>query len=137
MGYSDTPKPLRGIGGYGEVYGGTIPAITWARFMGPAHEGVPVVDFAEPGPLPPPSSGIRTQPPEYAIPTAPRDCGGTSCYDLPLVTSPTTAPPPVTTPEGAVIEGGAEPPPAPPTTMRPRTGAPTTTITAPEKRPET
>lgn len=137
MGYSDTPKPLRGIGGYGEVYGGTIPAATWARFMGPAHEPWPVVEFAEPGPLPPPSSGIRTTPPEYAIPTAPRDCGGVACYDLPIVTTPTTAPPPVTTPDGAVVEGEPEDAPRPTTTMRPRTGAPTTTITAPRKRPET
>lgn len=126
MGYSDEPRPLRGIGGFGEVYGGTIPAATWARFMGPAHESLPVVEFTPPGPLPPPSSGIRTVPPEYAIPTAPGDCGQ-ACVQLPVLTPPTTPPPPE-------AEGEERRPP--PTTSAPRTGAPTTTITVPEKRPE-
>lgn len=131
MGYSDTPKPLRGIGGFGEVYGGTIPAMTWARFMRPAHDGLPVIDFPEPGPLPPPSSGIRRVPTKYAIPTAPRECGEGSCYDIPVLVAPTTEAPPVTDAEGEPVD-----PPRTTTTMRPRTGAPTTTITVPRTRSE-
>jgi membrane peptidoglycan carboxypeptidase len=33
---------------YRYVYGGVLAAPTWARFMRPAHEGLPVVGFAEP-----------------------------------------------------------------------------------------
>ena len=129
LGHSDTLRPLRNIGGFGTIYGGTVPALTWRRFMEPAHEGLPVVDFPAPGPLPPPASGIRSVPDGLALPEVPRDCGG-SCYGIPLVTTPSTLPP---DPEAG--------PDAPPqvadttTTTRPRTGAPTTTITLPEGSP--
>jgi penicillin-binding protein 1A len=33
MGFADSQRPLVGIGGYGRVYGGTLPAATWAAFM--------------------------------------------------------------------------------------------------------
>ncbi len=36
MGYSDSRRPLIGIRGQDRVYGGGIPAQTWAAFMGPA-----------------------------------------------------------------------------------------------------
>jgi penicillin-binding protein 1A len=38
MGYSDSRRPLTGIRGEDRVYGGSIPAETWAAFMGPALE---------------------------------------------------------------------------------------------------
>jgi len=38
MGYSDSRRPLLDIRGEDRVYGGTIPAQTWAAFMGPALE---------------------------------------------------------------------------------------------------
>jgi len=118
MGYSDEPRPLRNIGGYGEVYGGGLPAVTFRRFMGPAHEGLPVVPFPVPGPLPPPASGIRVVPRDARVPEVPRDCGG-PCADIPLVTSP-TLPDPDAPPRDA--EAADIP-----------TGAPTTTITMPKK----
>ncbi len=79
IGHADEPRPLGRIGGFGEVGGGSIPAQTWARFMGPAMEGQPVVDFVAPGPLPPPgegftgarSAGSGRRPLEL-----PADCGG-------------------------------------------------------------
>ena len=38
MGYADSRRPLLDIRGEDRVYGGTIPAQTWAAFMGPALE---------------------------------------------------------------------------------------------------
>ena len=38
MGYSDSRRPLIGIRGQDRVYGGSIPAQTWAAFMGPVLE---------------------------------------------------------------------------------------------------
>jgi len=94
MGYSDAPKPLLNINGFGVVFGGTLPALTWKRFMGPAVEGQPVVPFPEPGVLPAPSSGIRKSS-RQSFPNVVKDCGG-PCVVMPTLTSPpsTAAPPP-------------------------------------------
>ncbi|MEZ5141584.1 MAG: transglycosylase domain-containing protein [Acidimicrobiales bacterium] len=123
MGYSDTPKPLLGIGGFGQVMGGTIPARTWAQFMGPAMEPLPVVPFAEPGILPSPTSGIRKASRE-ALPTITRDCGG-PCVELPVLTTPSLVPTDPARP-GAPPATPAPPAPPPPTTT-----STTATIAAP------
>ncbi|MEZ5206569.1 MAG: transglycosylase domain-containing protein [Acidimicrobiales bacterium] len=111
IGYSDTPKPMRGIGGFGTVQGGTIPAITWARFMGPAHDGLPVEEFVTPGVLPLPTSGLRKAE-RLNLDSIISECGG-ACVDVPELTTPTTEPP----------EGEGEPAPEVPeetTTTAPR-----------------
>jgi penicillin-binding protein 1A len=36
MGHADSQRPLVGVDGHGPVYGGTVPAETWAAFMGAA-----------------------------------------------------------------------------------------------------
>ncbi|HYF45191.1 MAG TPA: transglycosylase domain-containing protein, partial [Acidimicrobiales bacterium] len=71
MGYSDVPRPLEGIKGLGSVTGGSFPAQTWQRFMAQAHEGVPVIGFVPPGPLPDlvPTAGEPA--PEAPVPPAP------------------------------------------------------------------
>jgi membrane peptidoglycan carboxypeptidase len=51
IGYRDSLKPLRGIKGVSSVAGGTLPAITWARFMNDAMEGLPVVQFTDAAPI--------------------------------------------------------------------------------------
>jgi penicillin-binding protein 1A len=77
MGYADDPRPLENIGGYGSVTGGSIPAATWAAFMEPAHENLPLVEFAEPGPLPAPGGGPAITPAPRDYPASPPlDCGG-------------------------------------------------------------
>ncbi len=77
LGYSDEPRELRDIGGYGVVTGGTLPAHAWATFMAAAHESWPVVEFLEPGPLPVPPGTLSIEPGarRYAegLPTG---CGG-------------------------------------------------------------
>jgi penicillin-binding protein 1A len=52
IGYSNDQKtPLRGIKGVDRVFGGTIPARTWQRFMRQAVEKVPVTKFSEDPPI--------------------------------------------------------------------------------------
>jgi len=57
---NSTQAPLKGIYSRGTyvpcVYGGTLPAETWADYMGAALKGLPATDFAQPPvALPPPS----------------------------------------------------------------------------------
>jgi penicillin-binding protein 1A len=52
MGYANNQvTPLRNIHGFGVVYGGTIPAITWHTFMAEALKDVPATDFGQPAPI--------------------------------------------------------------------------------------
>ncbi|MBW3548729.1 MAG: penicillin-binding protein, partial [Actinobacteria bacterium] len=51
IGYSDAPRPLRGIKGVRAVTGGSLPADTWESFMREALAGVPVTEFTEPPPI--------------------------------------------------------------------------------------
>ncbi len=93
MGHTDGLYPLRGIKGYGLVFGGDIPARTWNAFMKPAHDGVPVIDFPEPGPLPPPTGGAMVaarSPVRRPVPDFPADCDGscTTAPSLPPAQSP-------------------------------------------------
>jgi penicillin-binding protein 1A len=52
LGYKDSNKhPLYNIHGYAKVFGGSLPAMIWAKFMRFAHRDLPVDGF----PAPPPS----------------------------------------------------------------------------------
>lgn len=89
MGHTDGLYPLRNIGGYGLVFGGTIPARTWGAFMTAALAGQPAIDFPTPGPLPAPSGEATRSgraPRQQPVPDFPADCGG------PCEQSPTLAP---------------------------------------------
>ena len=135
LGHPDGNHPLAGVQS-GPVFGGTIPALTWKAFMKPALDGLPVLDFPVPGPLPPPGTGTVVQ----ADPQSP---------DQPLVElAPTirgaqerTIPDLATDCGGPCIVGGSPslpPPAAPPTTLPPpptttTTTAPTTTTTTTKK----
>lgn len=138
IGYSDAPKSLYNIGGFsGPIMGGTLPARTFAEFMRAAHEGAPVVEFAEPGILPPPSSKIRQAPEVSPVSDLPLDCNG-PCVATPTLTSPSTAPPEEEAVcsedagEGCPTRESAES--AETTTTRPRTGAPNSTVATLPKR---
>jgi membrane peptidoglycan carboxypeptidase len=72
VGYAETPQPLFGIGGYSEVYGGTIPALIWHDFMAAATEGMPVRQFREPF-----FDGYSIGPPTPAPAPAPSPTGAT------------------------------------------------------------
>ncbi len=99
IGHADQPHPLGSIGGFGEVGGGSIPAQTWARFMGPAMQGQPVVDFVPPGPLPPPGEGFtgaRSAGSARRLPEVPADCGGPCVQEGDPDPAPTAQAPPTT-----------------------------------------
>ncbi len=52
LGYKDSLKPLRGIKGIrGGVTGGSLPAMTFHRYMTAALENEPVLQFAQPLPI--------------------------------------------------------------------------------------
>jgi penicillin-binding protein 1A len=100
MGDADKPRTM------GNVFGGDVPAATWANFMRPAHEGLPVLDFAVPGFLPPPKGdlegSVRRPVQRAPVPLA-RDCGG-PCVRTPGLAAPTTTT--TTAPAPAAEEGG-------------------------------
>jgi penicillin-binding protein 1A len=47
VGYPDRQEPMTDVHGTA-VTGGSFPATIWQRFMAPAHEGLPVVEFPAP-----------------------------------------------------------------------------------------
>ncbi|MEO6120989.1 MAG: penicillin-binding transpeptidase domain-containing protein, partial [Acidimicrobiales bacterium] len=60
MGYSNNQKtPLRSIRGVDKVFGGTLPAQTWKRFMSRALTDVPVTDFSDVPPITDLASALR------------------------------------------------------------------------------
>jgi membrane peptidoglycan carboxypeptidase len=113
IGYADEPRPVS-VPGVGSVQGGNVPAKTWADFMRPAHEGLPVLDFPEPGPLPAPRTDGEGEAPrrpnQRSVGSLPRDCGGPCVRSLSL---PPPAPPPLPDPPdpGPDDGGGADGPP--------------------------
>jgi penicillin-binding protein 1A len=53
LGYKDSNKhPLYNIHGYAKVFGGSLPAMIWAKFMRYAEQNLPVVGFPASPPLP-------------------------------------------------------------------------------------
>jgi len=54
MGYADSRKPMVGVKGLRQVFGGTIPAQAWHDFMAAALEGTAPLSFTPP--TPPPSA---------------------------------------------------------------------------------
>src|SRR5579884_122693 len=59
MGHIDsTTEPMRGVEGVPCMYGGTVPAKTWADYMSAALQGQPALNFASPPPPPPPPPDV-------------------------------------------------------------------------------
>jgi len=62
MGWKDTEdatkRSLRNVKGYAEVFGGTLPAQTWAAYMRVATKDIPVTDFNQPPPLQPVADAV-------------------------------------------------------------------------------
>ena len=48
VGYRSSNKPLENIGGFGAVYGGTVPALIWKDFMETATKRIAPHDWPEP-----------------------------------------------------------------------------------------
>ena len=127
MGYSNDQKtPLRGIKGVGKVFGGTIPARTWQRFMRQAVADVPVTKFSEAPPIKNLAEALRRDarggfdPGDKRKP-APPDAGGPYLVEAPppQAAVPTTSPP-TTLPPTPPVTATAPPPTAPFVTLVPR-----------------
>ena len=122
IGYKEANKPLLNIRGVSRVTGGTIPALIWKSFMGPALEGVQPTSFAEAERLEPlalpykPDPFATVEPSPEATPSASPE------------PKPSPAPPPATAPPslgGGLLDLlGIRPRPAPPPPPPP----PTTTV---------
>lgn len=103
--FRDKNAPLQGIAGYGQIYGGTLPAKMWAAFMKAALVHVPAKNFPPPAhvgapPSPPPSSSApassvapQSSPASSTPtePTSPAPSGGGSPTPSPSA-SPTPSP---------------------------------------------
>lgn len=49
LGFAEsTERQLKNIHGLPKVFGGSLPATIWSKFMRAAHEGLPVLDFGNP-----------------------------------------------------------------------------------------
>lgn len=52
IGYKDAPRPLRNIKGVrGGITGGSLPAMTWKRYMDEVLVDEPIVEFSDPAPI--------------------------------------------------------------------------------------
>jgi penicillin-binding protein 1A len=103
MGYANNEStPLRNIRGVSAVFGGTIPAQTWASFMSQALANVPPTDFSQAPPIQPPPTVPITEPRPTIGPGPERYQGGTGAggpyvYGPPRLHAPPRPPPTVTT----------------------------------------
>jgi penicillin-binding protein 1A len=97
VGYPKAEIPLLNVEGYGAVFGGSLPALIWNRFMSAAVKALPVHDFAYPQ-----FTGHTVSSPYSYVPT----------YSAPATTTQTTtqttttAPPATTTPPPTTTAGG-------------------------------
>jgi penicillin-binding protein 1A len=88
---------MHNINGVREVFGGTIPASTWQRFMKRALDGVPITEFAQPAPIQSFTDAARRaarngfDPGNRRYPSGPSD-GGPYVIDIspPDASAPTT-----------------------------------------------
>ncbi len=112
VGYPKAEIPLVNIEGYGAVFGGTLPAIIWNRFMSAAVAKLPALGFIYPQ-----FTGHTVSSPYSFIPTTATTTTGTTTTGT---THTTPAPPPTT------------PAPPPPTLTQPSPPPTTTTSGNPQ-----
>jgi penicillin-binding protein 1A len=111
VGFPHREIPLLGVEGYGEVFGGTIPASIWHTFMTAALQGVPPQSFATPYSSGTPIyGGYATTP---YTPSSPPPAAPTTSSSAPPPPPP-PPPPPVSTPQPAPPPPPVTPPPPPP-----------------------
>ena len=126
MGYANNQKtPLRGIKGVDRVFGGTIPARTWQRFMRQAVADVPPTKFSEDPPIKDLAEALRRDArggfdPGTRRPTGPPDPGGRYLVEAPVPVAPVpTTLPPATVPPAAPAPAPTTIPPTAPITLLP------------------
>ncbi|HEX2039050.1 MAG TPA: transglycosylase domain-containing protein [Acidimicrobiales bacterium] len=126
---SQSTRLLNIRGPYGvvsRVFGGTIPADTWKRFMSAALREVPVTEFSEPAPIKPLADAVKRRARQGFDPGSRRslvDTGDGGPYEV-VPPDPTVDPPVTTPPEPEEDDddgppgggGGPRPPPSSTTT---------------------
>jgi membrane peptidoglycan carboxypeptidase len=121
VGYPDGARPMRDVGGYPEVYGGTIPARIWHDFMTEATVGMPVMGFppasyevyADPPPPPPPLAPSPSTAPAEPSPSAPPSPSPQPSPSASPDAAPTPEPPPSPSPSTSPSPESSEEPAAP------------------------
>jgi membrane peptidoglycan carboxypeptidase len=111
IGYPKAEISLFNVEGYGAVFGGSLPALIWNRFMSEAVKSLPAQDFPYPQ-----FTGHTVSSPYSYVPTYSSSSTTTSAT---TTTQPQPQPTMTSTP--------APPPPAPPTTTAPPPAPPPTT----------
>ncbi|MDT3396304.1 transglycosylase domain-containing protein, partial [Streptomyces sp. B1866] len=100
--------PMYGVGGQDKIHGASFPAEIWADYMSQAMKGVPVKDFAKPGPIGEKIYGDGASPSPSA--TAPSETPSQTPSPTPSQTpsqEPTASPSPTDTcPGGSCDTGG-------------------------------
>jgi penicillin-binding protein 1A len=116
VGYPDRQEPMTDVHGI-SVTGGSFPATIWQRFMAPAHEGLPALDFP-----PPPDANWRRWCGRVQFAATMAEARPTNeCPERPQTTATTedeeeTETRPRQRPATTQEEPEEEPPPPPPTT---------------------
>lgn len=120
------------FGGFQQISGGSIPAMTWYEYMVRATEGMEVLPLAmSENPFSRPGSDAPTQEPVTEAPVTEAPVTGEPTTEEPTSEEPTTEAPTTEAPT-------AEPPTtAPPTTAPPTTAPPSTQPPAPSPVPTT
>ncbi len=122
VGYPKAEIPLYNVEGVGTVYGGTLPATIWNRFMSAAVQKLPVRDFVYPQftghTISSPYSYVPSTTPSSSTPSPASTTTATSTTHAPPPTraTPTTTPAPAPPPPPTTAP---EPPPPPPTEPTP------------------
>ena len=114
---NSTTTPMRGVEGVPCMYGGTVPAKTWADYMSTALQNVPPDDFAQPPPPPPPPPDVlgqvsgQTQVPPYiaGYRRYPSDIGTGGSYYQPPGRPQAQAPTTTTSSTTTTTVGGGPP----------------------------
>jgi penicillin-binding protein 1A len=113
------------------VFGGTIPAETWRRFMSSALRNVPVTEFSEPAPIRPLADAARRRARQGIDPgskRSPIQTGDGGPYQV-VPPDPTVDAPTTTTTEPEPGEDEDEEPPETTTTTKPAKPPPTSSST--------
>jgi penicillin-binding protein 1A len=119
IGYTKAEIPLYNIEGVGAVFGGSLPAEIWRRFMSTAVAKLPVKDFVYPEFTGHTVSSPYSYVPSYSQPSYSSTttvATTTTTTTSPAPPPPKPAPAPKTTPAPATQPAPAAPPTAPPAT---------------------
>jgi penicillin-binding protein 1A len=119
VGYPKAEISLYGIEGWSAVFGGSLPAMIWNRFMSQAVKNLPAKDFVYPQFTGHTVTSPYSYIPVYTTSTATTTAGTTTATTTPRAHAPAPAPPRAPAPPPP----STAPPPEPPPPTTPTTTA--------------